>query len=532
MTNIKVLDCTLRDGGYYNNWDFSDQLVSDYLEAAAASKIDFIELGLRSFGGKIFKGATAYTTEAYLNRLNLPLGPKYGVMIDAKTFIGFQGTIVEGIESLFVRQDKSKLDFVRVATHYHELGEALLICSVLKDYGYFVGINLMQSVGKPDRLIVDSCNKIYQSGVVDVLYYADSLGNMDQEEQERIYRLIRECWRGEVGLHAHDNTSAGLSNVMSAIDLGVTYIDSTMTGMGRGAGNVKTEILLTELCRRNYSNYNPECLYELIVKDFEPLQKTYGWGTNMLYHIGALNSIHPTYIQQLYTDTRFGSKERVAAIKYLMEIESSSYDESNFEQSLNNSQDASFTICDHGDDLTDRFIGKEIVIVGGGENVSKYNLAIRDYIEHKKPIVISLNIIDSLDYDLIDYYVATHNVKFLTDQTKYSGIEGKLIAPKSRFERHGIKPDISYELRVDEFWRAEKNYCVTPYELALAYALSICEISSAGDVSLVGFDGYRDIDIRNQESQDTLDHFKGRLNIICLTPSNYNITMGSIYELH
>ncbi len=80
----KILDCTLRDGGYYNNWDFKKDLVKEYLEAMAVSKTDFIELGLRQFKNESFLGAHAYTTNDYLKRLDLPKGPKYGVMVDAK----------------------------------------------------------------------------------------------------------------------------------------------------------------------------------------------------------------------------------------------------------------------------------------------------------------------------------------------------------------------------------------------------------------------------------------------------------------
>ena len=88
MTNqLKVLDCTLRDGGYYNNWDFDEDLVRDYLNALAEAKIDYIELGLRNFPKCTFDGPFAYTKESYLNSIVLPPGPKYGVMIDAKTIL-------------------------------------------------------------------------------------------------------------------------------------------------------------------------------------------------------------------------------------------------------------------------------------------------------------------------------------------------------------------------------------------------------------------------------------------------------------
>ena len=83
--SIKILDCTLRDGGYYNNWDFDTEVVESYLKAVATANIDFVELGLRNFSQVGFHGAFAYTTEDYINDMELPDGPVYGVMVDAKT---------------------------------------------------------------------------------------------------------------------------------------------------------------------------------------------------------------------------------------------------------------------------------------------------------------------------------------------------------------------------------------------------------------------------------------------------------------
>lgn len=531
MKKTKVLDCTLRDGGYYNNWDFSENLVSEYLLAAANAKIDMIELGLRNFNSKSFKGANAFTSEAYINQLELPTGPSYGVMVDAKTIISAPHGIKGGVKQLFKMKHESQLEFVRVAAHYHEIDHAIDICRELNEYGYFVGLNLMQSVGKADSLISEASAKAHNANAVDVLYFADSLGNMSPKEQERIINAIRSSWPNEIGLHAHDNTSRALSNTMSAVELGVTYIDATMTGMGRGAGNTKTEILLLELCQKYDLNYQADQLHELILKYFEPMQRESGWGTSLLYHIGASLNIHPTYIQQLYSDCRFGASERAAAIKYLGGIESSSYADENLENALNISKATSTDQVCIGDDVAGVFDGKEVLILGAGESASLHQRAIKTYIRERKPVVISINVSNVLPGELIDFYTATHNIKFLTDQEKYKALESKLIAPKSRFKENDITPKINYEMSIGENWVSEKTYCRIPFELTLAYTLSICEAAGANNISLVGFDGYPHLDVRNKESQEALDHFKSKINITCLTPTNYNISAGSIYAI-
>jgi 4-hydroxy 2-oxovalerate aldolase len=118
---MKVLDCTLRDGGYYNNWDFPSDVVQAYLKAVAEAKIDYVELGLRDFPKDDFLGAYAYTTEAYLNAIELPLGPVYGVMVNAKTILSSSLTIIEAIDLLFVSASASKISLVRIAAHFSEV---------------------------------------------------------------------------------------------------------------------------------------------------------------------------------------------------------------------------------------------------------------------------------------------------------------------------------------------------------------------------------------------------------------------------
>lgn len=332
--NIIILDCTLRDGGYYNNWDFSRELVADYLEAMAASGVDYVELGLRNFSKEGFLGAFAYTTESYLSTLKLPEGPKYGVMVDAKTILTANMNAAEAIDTLFIDQKSSFIDFVRIAAHFHELSDCAPIVNRLKEKGYLVGLNMMQSGGKPDLDIVSAAESVSAWKCVDVLYFADSLGNMDSEEVLRITRLIRGGWTGDIGIHAHNNMSRALDNTITAFKEGVNWLDATVTGMGRGAGNTQLENLLTTLKHRRNS-YSLSKLYELVINRFEPMRKEYGWGSNFLYFLAAQHSIHPTYIQKLLADEHYGKGELVGVVEFLQNSEdAASYKDDTMEQAL------------------------------------------------------------------------------------------------------------------------------------------------------------------------------------------------------
>ena len=134
--SIKILDCTLRDGGYYNRWDFAPDLVSDYLKVMADSKIDFVELGFRQFKNDKYLGPHAYTTSKYLERIKLPDGPRYGVMVNAKTVLSEDMGQEECIDKLFKHSSREKIDLVRIAAHFEEVKLCLPMLQQLKNKGY------------------------------------------------------------------------------------------------------------------------------------------------------------------------------------------------------------------------------------------------------------------------------------------------------------------------------------------------------------------------------------------------------------
>ena len=117
---IQILDCTLRDGGYYNNWDFDAEILERYLASMADAQIDYVELGLRQLKNESF-GARTYTTSEFLSRINLPEGPTYGGMIDAKTILTADGSHTENIDELFLDSKNEKIDLVRIAAHHSEV---------------------------------------------------------------------------------------------------------------------------------------------------------------------------------------------------------------------------------------------------------------------------------------------------------------------------------------------------------------------------------------------------------------------------
>lgn len=245
--SITLLDCTLRDGGYYNNWCYSNELVNDYLLAMSAIGVCFVELGFRSLDFDDFKGPLAFTSEAYLNTLTIPEGLNVGVMVNCSDLVD-QDT---AIDKLFLHSTNSKISFVRIASQIEDVDHAVVISKKLKGLGYLVAINIMQIADKSYDEIRSVVNKIPEASV-DVLYFADSMGSLQPNDISKIVDEVRLGWSGPIGIHAHDSMGLALSNSVQALNAGVTWVDSTVSGMGRGPGNVHTELLLIKLTDETY----------------------------------------------------------------------------------------------------------------------------------------------------------------------------------------------------------------------------------------------------------------------------------------
>ncbi|MFM6276754.1 MAG: aldolase catalytic domain-containing protein, partial [Dolichospermum sp.] len=320
MYKVKLIDCTLRDGGYYNVWDFNTQLIKEYLQAMSAISVDYVELGFRSFDSNGFKGGCAYTTDNFISQFDIPDNLKIGVMVNASELVKHPDGVLDALSHLFKPASKSPVTLVRIACHFHEFAAVLPGCQWLKEQGYVVGINLMQIADRSAKEITDVAHLANQCPP-DVLYFADSMGSMNPEHTAEIIHILQTVWQGELGIHTHDNMGQALANSLRAVQENVSWVDGTVTGMGRGAGNVKIEYLAIELApiRQNCPcNITP--LMTVIRKYFSLMQKQYGWGTNSYYYLAGKYAIHPTYIQEMLTDARYIEEDILAVIDHLKSV--------------------------------------------------------------------------------------------------------------------------------------------------------------------------------------------------------------------
>jgi 4-hydroxy 2-oxovalerate aldolase len=307
---MPVIDCTLRDGGYYNNWDFDQDFVASYMQTMLQAGVDYVEIGFRGVKGGLY----ANVNDLFLGRLSLLRKPKLAVMINAKDALAYEYGADGFVLAHFVQAKSSRVSLVRVAAQFSEAVQCEKICLALKALGYDVALNLMQCADKDmDSLLVVK-RVVDNWGCACALYLADSLGNMEPlDVSMKIDRLL-EADGTPLGVHMHDNRGLALANTISAHDAGAMWLDSTVLGMGRGAGNVKTEYLLTELGRP----YRCEPVFTLAEStEMVQLQKTCGWGQHQFYALSAKRGVHPTYVQELRALPGLSNKTVLAAIEKL-----------------------------------------------------------------------------------------------------------------------------------------------------------------------------------------------------------------------
>lgn len=533
--SVKLLDCTLRDGGYYNAWDFSPELIKQYIAAMHSVGVSVVELGFRSLEKKGFLGPCAYTTDDFVRSLEVPESLAVGVMINGKELIG-ELPQEEALERLFpVSASQSPVEIVRIACHVHEFSTALPAISWLKDRGYKVGFNLMQVADRSESEIRALAYDAAQHPI-DVLYFADSMGSMDPDQTAQIIQWFRSEWKGEMGIHTHDNLGLALSNSLRALDQGVSWLDSTVTGMGRGPGNARTEELAIEVAALIGNQANLVPLMALLRKYFKPLQAQYGWGTNPYYYLAGKYGIHPTYIQEMLSDSRYGEEDVLAVIEHLRV-------EGGKKFSLDTLDAARHFYCGEPKGRwspRDRFSGRDVLLLGTGPGVARHSEALERFIRKCKPIVLALNTQSSIAPELIDFRVACHPVRLLADCEAHTRLPQPLITPYSM-----LPPDVQaslYGKKVLDFglnvqgdtFEFAGNYCTAPTSLVVAYALAVITSGDANQVFMAGFDGFGADDPRNAEMEDLLAAYiraSGSIPISAITPTRYRIYAASVYAL-
>ncbi len=530
--NINIIDCTLRDGGYYNNWDFPKNLVEDYIKSIASVGIKNIELGFRSLRSKDFKGPCWYTTDSYLENLKINRKIHIGVMVNVSEILPGKISLRKKIFKLFKNSKKSKVKFVRLATHLEEIDYCIEACKILKKLGYKTCINLMQISEHSENSILNICKKI-NTVKPDVFYFADSLGSLMPNQIENIIKIIRKVWKGQIGIHSHDNIGRALQNSLEGINFGINWVDATVTGMGRGPGNTQTEYLISELSNKSNKIKSIFPIIELIEKYFNKMKEKYQWGTNPYYFLSGKFGIHPTYIQEMLS-LNYSRKELLAAIEQLKLSGASRYKvdlvRSEFQKTVKLKKGTWSP--------TNLRKKKDVFLLASGPGLTDYKDEIEKYISKNKPYVVALNTNVAINKKLINAYVACNPINLIADLNHYKNLSSPLILPKSLFSKKLINQlknvrILDYGIgMVENTFEFYKNGSIVPRLYTLSYALAISTVFNCRKILLAGFDGYGANNKRTQEINKIFyiyNTLKNSKNLISITPTTYSIPSSSIY---
>ena len=532
MKKINLLDCTLRDGGYYNNWDFSTDLINDYLKSLSSVGIKYVELGFRSKILNNYSGPCAYTKDGFISSLSIPKNLKIGVMINASEIVN-KKLSVKKFKEFALGSNKSKISFIRFACHFHEVEKILPYINKIKNNKILLILNLMQ-IAQRSLNDIERISKKISKSEIDVLYFADSMGSLGPSRMELIINAIKKFWKKDIGFHAHDNMGNAMVNAEKSIEFGVKWVDSTILGMGRGPGNVKTEYALIQFNKYLKNKLNLSPILNLINKRFKKLKEEYDWGPNVYYFLSGLYGIHPTFIQSMQNDLNLSPDEMLSVIDSLKKNKATKYNKNLIE--IGKQIYKGKTRGKWKPSL--KIKGREVLILGSGPGSKNHSNAIERFIKLKKPFVIALNDQKSVREELIDIRVACHTLRIASSKIKFKKISQPLVIPFDRLSKEQKKyftnkKIYNYGLEVKEnSFKFSENSAILPNSLTICYALAIANSGKAKKIFVTGLDGYPVADPRRAEMDDIFKIYfshKKHLEIISITPTRYKIKSTSVY---
>ena len=288
-SDIKVLDATIRDGGLCNNFEFTDEFVKELYKTNVASGVDYMEFGYKAskamFNESDF-GKWKFCNEEDLRAIvgDNPTSLKISVMADVGRC---------DYKTDFLPKSESVIDMVRVACYIHQIPAAIEMIEWFHTLGYETTCNIM-AISQANTEQVSQALSMLAATNVDVIYLVDSYGSLYPENASqlaKVYLAAVENTDKKIGFHAHNNQNLTFANTIETLSYGVSFLDATAQGMGRGAGNCAMELLLGFLKNPKYNLYE---LLKFIEKYMIPL-KAQGvvWGYDLQYMFTGLLNRHP-----------------------------------------------------------------------------------------------------------------------------------------------------------------------------------------------------------------------------------------------
>ena len=527
--NLKILDCTLRDGGYINNWQFGEGNIRSICKRLALAGTDIIEMGFLT-NNVLGKDYSLYHGTEELDRL-APECTK-GTRIAAMIALGEKEMDPVSLPPAC----ETRLDIVRLTFHNEEseIERAMRYARCLMDKGYDV---CMQPVGTTSYTSIELLQLIDRINTLDpfAFYLVDTLGMLYKHDLLKMIYLIDSNLNKNIaiGFHSHNNLQTSFSNVQEILAFQSQrqfIVDGSVFGMGRGAGNLCTEIIMDFINKAYEDKYDMLPLLEIIDESLSSIYAVNPWGYSAAYFLSAAKSCHPNYASYLLSKQTIQATQIGAILDKIPQDERAVFNRDVIDRLYLSTQENHVNDISAKEALKAEIGDRKVLLLAPGKSLVTERAVITEFIDRNDPFVISVNLIPDLPCDKF----------FVSNQRRISSMEipdeSKLLLTSNvRYECKQAVPVFDYSDLLNS-----RRYVYDNAGLMLINLLISLDVK---DIYLAGFDGFSANQLENymnsaqmgaverehQQFVNTaieaqLADYSGRVPIKTVTNSKYNIT--------
>ncbi len=482
MGTIKLLDCTLRDGGYLNDWNFGYDEIITVFERLVSAGIDIIEVGFLDERRTYDKNRSIFPNVISVNDTFKGIDKKDAMVV---------GMIDYGTCSIdrVIPKEQSFLDGIRVIFKKHIMNEALDFCSQVKALGYNVFVQAVSITSYDDEefaMLLQRVNEVrpYAFSIVDTygLLHKNQLIHYFEMADSGLVEAI------SIGYHSHNNFQLGYANCIELTEKKIArnlLLDGSLYGMGKGAGNTPIELLAMYMREYHEGRYHSSQLLEAIDVTIMDCYRETPWGYGLKFFIAASNDCHPNYVAALMDKKKLSVKSINEILQTIPKEQKLMYDGDLIENLYDRYQTIA---CEDKDDLEKLkalFNDKDILLIAPGKKGNDA-MKVSAYCNEKNPIRISVNFIpEHCDVDFV----------FMSNAKRYVKLAGRLadILDKKTDLRTIATSNVTRAQGEFDFVLAYGNYMDEEAMIKdnpLFMLLKLCKLSNCKSIALAGFDGY------------------------------------------
>lgn len=413
IADTKILDCTLRDGGYCNNWKFGREYIRKILRALVEANIDIIECGFVTEQAEPDENSTKFPSLETMSEV-IPK-EKTGRLFVCMINYGEYSIDKIGLSC------ENAVDGIRIAFHKKDLKAAVEFCRKISEKGYKVFMQPMVSLNYSDEEFIElirCANDIKPY----VFYIVDSFGGMKERDLLRLFYIVENRLDSgiKIGFHSHNNMQLAYSNakaLTSVKTLRQLIIDSSIYGMGRGAGNLNTELLTEYLNETEGKTYILNPILQVIDQVLNALYQENSWGYSVPNYLSAKHNVHPNYANYLVDKQTLRIEDMDEIFAMMPKEKREGFDKVFIKELYYKFMENGKFYEEHLNEFREAISQRIILIIGPGKSVSIEKEKITKFVKEKNPITISVNFV---------YKEVGTNYIFVSNLRRYSELDEKV----------------------------------------------------------------------------------------------------------